>query len=63
MKLLMYSRRKITKSSTTEAFTIAVIKIFLDRNEFTYKNIPDTVIKWDTIKIDSVPIIIRGEKD
>ncbi len=43
--------------------TSAVIKFFPDKNEFTYKIIPDTIIKWDTIKIDADPIIIRGEED
>ena len=43
--------------------TSAVIKFFPDRNEFTYRIIPDTIIKWDTIKIDSEPIIVRGEDD
>ena len=33
------------------------------KNEFTYKIIPDTIIKWDTIKIDAYPIIVRGEED
>ena len=43
--------------------TSAVIKFFPDRNEFTYRIIPDTIIKWDTIWIDADPIIIRGEED
>ena len=29
--------------------TSAVIKFFPDKNKFTYKIIPDTIIKWDTI--------------
>ena len=43
--------------------TSAVIKFFPDRNEFTYKIIPDTIIKWDTIRIHAEPIIVRGEDD
>jgi hypothetical protein len=36
----------------------AVIKFFPDKNKFTYKIIPDTIIQWDTIKIDADPIIV-----
>jgi hypothetical protein len=43
--------------------TTAVIKFFPDKNKFTYKIIPDTIIQWDTIKIDADPIIVRGEED
>ncbi len=42
--------------------TSAVIKFFPDKNEFTYKINPDTIIYWDTIKIDADPIIVRGEE-
>ncbi len=51
------------KLKTNGKDTSAVIKFFQDKNEFTYKIIPDTIIKWDTIKIDADPIIVRGEKD
>ena len=51
------------KLKTNGKDTSAVIKFFPDKNEFTYKIIPDTIIKWDTIKIDADPIIIRGEED
>ena len=43
--------------------TSAVIKFFPDKNEFTYDITPDTIIKWDTIRIDAQPIIVRGEED
>ncbi len=55
-----YQGMKLKKNNKD---TSAVIKFFPDRNEFTYRIIPDTIIKWDTIRIDTNPIIIRGEED
>lgn len=56
-----YYRGVKLKKNITD--TSAVIKFFPDKNEFTYKIIPDTIIKWDTLKIDADPIIVRGEED
>ncbi len=56
---IYYQGVKLNKNKDTSA----VIKFFADKNEFTYKINPDTIIKWDTIKIDADPIIVRGEKD
>ena len=37
--------------------------VFLNRDEFTYKIIPDTIKKMDIIRINANPIIVRGDED